>query len=735
MKALDDLEKLCGTIENVVYANADTNYTIIEVNTGEELITAAGELGDVSEGEDITIHGQFVMHKSYGRQFKASYCEVTLPKSEVAIRKYLSGGALPHIGPALAMRIVDCFGVESLDVISTEPERLSKIKGLSAQKAKNISFEFNKVFGIREAIAWLSRFGIGTSKAVDAFKLYGSETISLISQDPYLLCFGGLDIAFKTVDAIAFELQLDGENDRRVSAAVMYILRHNLQNGHTCLPKTSLVDTSASFIGVSPSLVESCVTRMNDNKDIVIEDFGTKEYVFLRDMYCAEKNIAQHLAFLMKMPPSAEITVQSRIDVNESVTGVRYSALQREAITSALSQRVLVLTGGPGTGKTTAVNAMLSCLEAQGERVELAAPTGRAAKRLSELTGRKAQTIHRLLEVDFSKDNVVRFVRNEKNKLKCEAIIIDEMSMVDAQLFENLLAALKSNCRIIMVGDEDQLPSVGAGSVLAGVIASDRIPCVRLREVFRQAAQSLIVSNAHNIVKGEMPLKGTKDDDFFLMEASGDAAAELVADLVAKRLPAAYGYDIKDIQVLCPSKMGVAGTTVLNTKLQQLLNPPMANKSQITAHGRVYREGDKIMQIKNNYDITFIKDNGEDGIGAFNGDMGIIEEVDTKMGTIIVRSEDRRYSYSLDNLHQLEPAYAVTIHKSQGSEFSAVVIPVTDVPGKLCYRNLLYTGVTRAKELCILVGQGKIIASMVNNARQTKRFTCINHFLRQEISL
>lgn len=732
---MEDLQKLCGTIENVVYANADTNYTVIEVDTGDELITAAGEIGDVSEGEDITLHGQFVTHQSYGRQFKISCCEVALPKSEAAVRKYLSGGALPHIGPALAARIVDCFGTETLDVIASQPERLSKIKGLSAQKAKNISYEFNKVFGIREAIAWLSRFGIGTSKAVDAFKLYGPNTISILSNDPYLLCFGGLDISFKTVDAIAFELQLDGENDRRISAAVIYILRHNLQNGHTCLPKASLVEKSAGFIGVEAQLVEGCILRMIDNKDIVIEDFGDKEFVFLRDMYCAEKNIAQHLAFLLKLPQSADLDAQSRIDFNESLTGVKYSALQREAITAAISQRVLVLTGGPGTGKTTAVNAMLSCLEAQHERVELAAPTGRAAKRLSELTGRKAQTIHRLLEVDFSKDTAVRFIHNEKNKLRCDAIIIDEMSMVDAQLFESLLAALKSNCRVIMVGDEDQLPSVGAGSVLAGVIASDRIPCVRLKEVFRQAAQSLIVSNAHNIVKGEMPQKGTKNDDFFIMESAGDAAAELVGELVSKRLPAAYGYDVTDIQVLCPSKIGAAGTVALNVQLQQLLNPPMANKKQLSAFGRIYRQGDKIMQIKNNYEITFMRDNGEEGIGAFNGDMGIIEEVDVQTGTIVVRSEDKRYVYSLDNLNQLEPAYAVTIHKSQGSEFSAVVIPVTDVPQKLCYRNLLYTGVTRAKSLCILVGQNKIINTMVNNARQNKRFTCINNFLRQEISL
>ncbi|MEF9865347.1 MAG: ATP-dependent RecD-like DNA helicase [Oscillospiraceae bacterium] len=731
---MEELLRIEGIVENVVYYNDDTGYSVLEVSCEDELVTVVGELGEVNEGEEVVLHGVFTTHPTHGKQFKASLCEASLPHDVTAIRKYLQGGALPYIGPALAKRIVDAFGAETMDIIASEPEKLAHIKGLTLPRAKAISAEFGKIFNIREAIAWLARFGINSSQAVEIYRIYGKDTIEIVANDPYVLCSGLLDLPFKMIDAIAADLQIDSESDRRIGAAILYVLRHNLQNGHTCLPALKLLQTASGFIGVEQERVNACVERLIEDEELASASIGEKEYLYLPDYYKAEQNIAAHLCRLSHFPKEAAKHADALINANELLTGMQYAPLQREAIRAALEQRALVLTGGPGTGKTTTVNAILACFEQSGERVALAAPTGRAAKRLSELTGRKAQTVHRLLEVDFSKDNIVRFIHNEKNKLRCDVVVIDEMSMVDVMLFESLLAALKPSCRVIMVGDEDQLPSVSAGNVLGAVISSGIVPVVCLKEIFRQAAQSLIVSNAHRIVDGEMPIKGDKSSDYFFLPASGEACARLVCSLVAQRLPTAYGYDaITDIQVLCPTKIGILGTVALNTRLQELLNPPSPAKNQLQFMGRIYREGDKVMQIKNNYDIQFTRDNGEDGVGAFNGDMGIIETVDVRSGGVVVRSEDRRIVYTQESLSQLDIAYAVTIHKSQGSEFDAVVIPLADVPPKLCYRNLLYTGVTRARSLCILAGQDKAVESMVHNAKNTMRFSCLSSFLKEGV--
>ncbi len=731
---MDTLLRLEGTVENVVYHNEDTGYTVIELSAEDTLITAVGELGDVNEGEELILHGVYTTHPNHGKQFKASLCEAHLPQDVGAIRKYLSGGALPYIGPALAKRIVDAFGAETLDVISAEPERLARIKGLTPARAKAISNEFRRIFNIREAIAWLARYGVSSAAAVEVYRLYGACTIETVANNPYVLCAGGLGVSFKMADAMAAELQIDGESDRRVGAAILYVLRHNLQNGHTCLPAGKLLQTACSFIGVAPERVAACVDKLLEDEELTSATVGEKEYLYLPEYYRAEQNIAAYLGHLAGFPEAAAQHADKLINANQLISGIEYAPLQRKAITAALAQHALVLTGGPGTGKTTTINAMIACFEQMGERVALAAPTGRAAKRLSELTGRKAQTIHRLLEVDFSKDNLVRFIHNEKNKLRYDVVIVDEMSMVDVLLFENLLAALKPACRVIMVGDEDQLPSVSAGNVLGGVMASGIVPVVRLTEIFRQAAQSLIVSNAHRIVAGELPQKGDKSSDYFFLESQGEACAQLVCTLVAQRLPDAYHYNaITDIQVLCPTKIGPLGTVALNTRLQELLNPPTPAKKQLSHMGRVFREGDKVMQIKNNYDIQFTRDNGEDGVGAFNGDMGIIEAVDVRGGGLVVRSEDRRIVYTQEHLAQLETAYAITIHKSQGSEFAAVIMPLAEVPQKLCYRNLLYTGVTRARSLCILAGQMSVLEGMVHSVKNTLRFSCLSAFLKEGV--
>ena len=571
--------------------------------------------------------------------------------------------------------------------------------------------------------------------AVALYRHYGPDTVDMLRRDPYLLCGYPAHQDFRAADAIAGQMGLEYDSFERVRAGLVHVLRHNLNNGHACLPAARLVPTVAQFLRVEPQQVENVLRQMCEDGDAVL--FGEEEAaaVYLPEYYDAERCVALALRETMRIPPHGGKSAAAAIRRLEAVNGIRYAPLQKQAIEKALGENALVLTGGPGTGKTTAVNGMLAAFEENGDRVALAAPTGRAAKRLSELTGRKAKTIHRLLEVDHTAADSTRFLHNAKNPLKCDVIVIDEMSMVDVLLFQSLLNALKPSCRIIMVGDEDQLPSVGAGNVLASVIASGLVPVVRLKEIFRQAAQSLIISNAHRIVEGLAPQKGTRDSDFFQLECpTAEACAALVCDLVARRLPQSYGYDpFEDIQVLCPTKMGPVGTQALCTALQQRLNPPAAHKAELKLYDKVLRTGDKVMQVRNDYDIPFTRPGGgEDGAGAFNGDMGVIEAVDPREGTVTVRSEDRRLVYSGEALRELELAYAITIHKSQGSEFAAVVVPLFDVPPRLCYRNLLYTGVTRAKDLCILAGHAAEAAGMAQNAMRNKRFSKLAQMLKGE---
>lgn len=728
-------ETISGTVENIVYCNEENGYTVLEFSSEGDLYTAVGELADVNVGEEVTLHGRFVTHPSFGEQFRAEACEVRMPESATAIRRYLASGALPYIGKALARRIVDLFGEDTLEVIASDPQQLTKIKGISEDKALAISNEFKRIFGVREAIGYLAKYNVPAAAAVALFKQYGSDTVELLSHNPYLLCGYPAYQDFGAADAIAQSMSLEYNARERVSAGLSFVLRHNLQNGHTCLPEDKLCSAASSFLGVEPETVEETLRFMVENEDLSEIEYRDKIWVYLPEYLRAEFTAAQHLRWLVKYPcAGTQESAERLISLIELTQGITYAPLQRKAIAAALSSNALVLTGGPGTGKTTAVNGMLAAFEQNGDRVALAAPTGRAAKRLSELTGRAAKTIHRLLEVDYTKNDEVRFIHNEKNPLKCDVIIVDEMSMVDVLLFENLLRALRPQCKIIMVGDEDQLPSVGAGNVLGSIIASGVVPTVRLTEIFRQAAESMIVSNAHHIVMGELPEKGTRDSDFFMLESDGEACQRLVCDLVSRRLPVSYGFDpMEDIQVLCPSKIGPLGTVALNAALQERLNPPSPDKPQLAIREKVLRIGDKVMQVRNNYDIPYTRpEGGEDGAGAFNGDMGIIVDVDPRAGSVTVRSEDRLLVYTSEHVRELEPAYAVTIHKSQGSEFPAVIIPVMDVPPKLCYRNLLYTGVTRAKSLCVLTGHSAEVGQMVRSVRRNKRFSCLADLLKDE---
>ena len=704
------LMKLEGVVEHVIYENAESGYAVFEVDAGGTDVVVAGNVGGVDNGMSVTVYGHMVNHPSYGEQFKAETIEASLPEDTSAILSYLSSGVLPYIGPSTAKKLVAKFGEDTLNVIAQTPQKLCELKGINEQKAAIISNEFRRMYGVREVVAWFARYGLTAQQAVTAYRAFGLHTVEALTQNPYLLCGEPLQLKFGQVDGIAAALQFETGCRLRVAAGLLYALRHNAGNGHTCLPRDKLLDSTSKFLRVPPDEIEAG----------------------LDELLSAEEDIAARLGQLSTFPTEVPKTLDADIRVLEMAQGFEYAPLQKQAIKLALSSRVMVLTGGPGTGKTTTVNAILSLYEALYDRVALCAPTGRAAKRLSELTGHAASTIHRLLEVDYSSGNV-RFIHNEKNLLKYDVIILDEMSMVDVKLFQALLAAARYHCRIIMVGDADQLPSVGPGNILGEILRAGVVPTVRLTDIFRQAQQSLIVQNAHRIVEGRMPQKGGAKDDFFLIESTGLACQKLVCDLVSKRLPKAYGFDpVKDIQVLCPTKVGPTGSVELNKKLQEILNPPAKGRAQIgTAESaKILRLGDKVMQVKNDYDITFERDGAEAGVGAYNGDLGIITAVDVDARAVTVMMDDRKYTYTADQLNELEPAYAVTIHKSQGSEFPAVVLPVADVPARLCYRNLLYTGVTRARKLCVLTGTARTEQAMVENVRQNMRYSGLRYLLK-----
>lgn len=730
------LQKLEGVVEHVIYENAESGYAVFEVNASDQDIVVAGNVGGIDNGMHVTVYGHMVNHPSYGEQFRAESCEASLPQDTAGLLSYLSSGVLPYIGPSTAKKIVKAFGEDTLNIISETPQKLCEIKGITPEKAAIISNEFRRMYGVREVIAWFARYGLSAQSAVTAYRAYGPHTVEALTQNPYLLCGEPLQLKFAQVDGIAAALQFESGSRLRVAAGLLYALRHNAGNGHTCLPRAKLLESTAKFLRVEPQDIEAGLEELLQAGELRTRSFEETEYIYLPDLLSAEEDIAARLGELATFPTEPPKTLESDIRALEIAQGFAYAPLQREAIRTALSSRVMVLTGGPGTGKTTTVNAILSLYEALYDRVALCAPTGRAAKRLSELTNHTASTIHRLLEVDYT-TGMVRFIHNEKNLLKYDVIILDEMSMVDVKLFQALLAAARYHCRIIMVGDADQLPSVGPGNILGEILRVQAIPTVRLTDIFRQAQKSLIVQNAHRIVQGQMPQKGAAADDFFMIESAGLACQRLVCDLVSTRLPKAYGFDpIRDIQVLCPTKVGPTGSVELNARLQEVLNPPAPGKPQIGGEkgSKILRLGDKVMQIKNDYDITFERAGAEAGVGAYNGDLGIITAIDRESRSVTVMMDDRKYVYSADQLNELEPAYAVTVHKSQGSEFPAVIVPVADVPARLCYRNLLYTGVTRARKLCVLTGSSRTIQTMVRNVRQNMRYSGLRYLLEDAVT-
>lgn len=726
------LERIIGTVEKITFRNESNCYTVAVLNCDSEEVIAVGILPFLNEGDTAEFVGEFTVHQTYGEQFKVESFERKAPQNSAAILRYLSSGAIKGVGPSTAGRIVERFGEDSLEIIQNDPKLLANIKGISLQKAIAISEEYKKQYGVRDIMLLLSKYNITPDKCVGIYRKFGERSIEMIKANPYILCQDGIDFAFETAEDIATDYDFDRNSELRVCAGIEYVLRKNLYNGHTCLPRDKFVKVACKLLECKESTVEICCDRLIDCFQISSEIIDGNEYVSIPDYYNAEQHIAARMSAVKNFINTSVTVDDLEIENVENKLGIHFEQLQRQAIFEAFESGILILTGGPGTGKTTTLNAIIKLFENRDLQIELAAPTGRAAKRMTELTGRDAKTIHRLLEVEWGEGDKQQFARNERNPLNCDVIIIDEASMIDALLFDSLLKALRLSCRIILVGDSDQLPSIGAGNVLNDILASDIFPSIRLKKVFRQASQSMIVTNAHAIINGEKADFSQKQSDcFFMQRADKYQTVETVLQLVDERLPAAYGVNpITDIQILCPSRMLDTGTVNLNNLLQAQLNPRKIGQPQLAYKGIYLRVGDKVMQIKNNYDLQYKKDSGEYGSGVFNGDVGYITDIDIRGGIVKVRFDDKEVTYFSEDLSQLELAYAVTVHKSQGSEYDYVILPLCDVPSKLMYRNLLYTAVTRAKKMLILVGNQSVWDAMAQNDRKTLRYTLLQHFLK-----
>ena len=727
--------RLSGSIEHVIYSNEENGFAICDLGTDtDELVTITGILPYIGEGDVVTVYGRWVHNPKYGRQFKVEQSEKQLPADRASILRYLSSGTVKGIGPKTAQRIVDEFGDETFDVIENHPDWLATINGITPKRARAITEDFKNKAGIRSAMLFFREF-FGAAMTVRIYKKWGSSAVDIAKNNPYMLCEEIEGIGFERADRLAQKLGLDADSEDRLCSGVQYMLGANAgQNGHVCLPREKLVASAAKLLGATPEGVENAVSSMIKSKKLCVVTFDGVQYLYDRSLYEHEKYIASKLCLLDKVCPAMDTAnIGSFIEKEERESGVQYAQLQRQAIYGALENGVMLLTGGPGTGKTTVVRALLHIFDSMGLNIALCAPTGRAAKRLSESTSCEAKTIHRLLEYGGEEGGGIRFHRDEKNLLDENVIIVDEASMVDNNLMSALLRAVKPGARIVIIGDADQLPSVGAGNVLRDLLDSGRFATVRLTEIFRQAQKSLIITNAHAINRGEMPRLDVKDNDFFFLpRASDKEIAATVAQLYQTRLPRTYGdLAVYGTQVICPSRKGETGTENLNVILQAALNPPDPQKREHRYREMVFREGDRVMQIRNNYDLEWEKDDGSVGTGIFNGDIGVIERINPGDENLEICFDERHVVYDFNMLEELEMAYAVTVHKSQGSEYPIVILPMGSAPTMLLSRNLFYTAVTRAQTMVILVGREDIARAMVENCRQSMRYTGLARWLRE----
>ena len=723
-----------GSVEKIIYQNEENGYTVCEIFTpSDEIFTLVGNMPYLPEGETVSALGSWVNHATFGKQFKVEFYEKQLPATETAILKYLASGAVRGIGKVTAQRIVSQFGADSFEVIEHNPQWLSEIPGISPKKAEQISASFAAQFGMRNVMMFCREY-FGPTTAVRIYKKWGNGAVERIKQNPYILCGEIYGVGFEKADAIAKDLGMKKNAPERIAMGLKYVLMHNAaSNGHSFLPLDKLCAVAKRLLSCEMNEIEDEAAALETRGEIVCVRHEGMKCAYLRDYYEAEKYTAEKLCALDRAGKNlGEDNVLSLISMVERESNMEYAVLQKRAICQAASNGVFILTGGPGTGKTTVVRAIIRVFDAMGLRIALAAPTGRAAKRMSQSAGEEAKTVHRLLEMEYGAEDKLRFRKNEKDQLEDDVIIIDEASMLDLMLTDALLKAIKPGARLILIGDVNQLPPVGAGHVFDDIIKSDRFATVELTHIFRQAQESLIVTNAHAVNHGEYMNLESKSGDFFFLPRQEDAqTAATIAELCKKRLPKSYGLTVFDgIQVITPSRKGDAGTEMLNSALQSVINPPTRGKAEKKVRDFTLREGDKVMQIKNNYDIEWNK-NGTQGFGIFNGDIGVIKKIDLSEELITVDFEDKICEYDYTMLDELELAYAITVHKSQGSEYPIVIMPLYRYTPKLLTRNLLYTAITRAQSIVILVGNGEVAKAMVDNNRQTKRYTGLRYALEK----
>ena len=723
-----------GVVEDVIYKNPENGYCVLRLETQEGDLVAVGTLPLVSEGETLELEGDYTEHKTYGRQFAVTSFRSRMPADETAVLRYLSSGIVKGVREKTAKTLVSVFGPDTLDILENEPERVCTVKGISRQRAETISQSLKETVGVKTILLYFQQFGITPSVAFRIFKQWGLRSYDIIKNNPYRLCeIPG--VGFQSADRIAVRMGYDTESPNRIEAALIFVLNHNMYgSGHTFLPKNKLGQIVSGLLGIDADTVGNSLERLiADGVLVYVPEIGNGDAVYQKWVYESERTIALRTLLMSQFSDGDPKNFDAVVSRAERKLGIEFDELQRKAIFTAVKERITLLTGGPGTGKTTTLNGIIRVFESENISFALCAPTGRAAKRISELTGREAKTLHRLLEY-APRDGEYVFNKNRDNQLQYEAVIADESSMIDLSLFSHLLDALPLKSKLILVGDAAQLPPVGAGNVFRDLLGCGYLPTVRLDRIFRQAQQSLIVTNAHEILNGRMPVLNAKDRDFFFIPtSSAEALHSLVESLCTARLPNAYGFDpVRDIQVLSPTRKGSSGTAALNETLREALNPADGKKEEIPFRGLVFREGDKVMQIRNDYDLVGEKPDGDIENGIFNGDIGTVESIDRRAETLSVRFDDRLYTYSLNSseIDELEPAYAITVHKSQGSEFDAVVLPLFEGPELLYTRNLLYTAVTRAKKILIIVGDARKVRYMVDNARSGKRYSGLKHWMK-----
>lgn len=737
------METIKGYVEHIIYQNTDNGYTVLNLVSQGEEITCVGILKNLGQGETVSIQGEYMAHPVYGEQFKVHSFQVTAPEDKESMERYLGSGAIKGVGAALAARIVKKFGDETFRIIEEEPERLTEVKGISERIAREISAQMEEKKDIREAMVYLTRFGIGNSLAVKIYETYKAGLYGVMQENPYRLAEDIPGVGFKTADEIASRIGIHMDSDYRIRSGLLYMLQQSVQEGHTWLPREILLERTGGLLQVPVQAIEPLLSNLMMDRKVVIKRKGEEEQVFAASYYYAEQHCAKILselnAFILNKEdflPCEEEQLICKIEKLAEDEGIELDALQRQAVLESVKNGVFLLSGGPGTGKTTTINTIIRFFASEGLDIFLAAPTGRAAKRMTEATGYEARTIHRMLELNgaLSEENRsgVRFERNEENPLEADVIIIDEMSMVDLPLFRSLLRAVSPGTRLILVGDVNQLPSVGPGQILKDLIMSRRFPVVILQKIFRQAGESDIVVNAHRINHGEDIALNNKSRDFFFLERNDvNVIYKHMIQLIKDMLPKYVKAEVFEVQVLTPMRKGNLGVEALNKILQQYLNPPSPDKKEYMAGGMVYREGDKVMQIRNNYQLEWevVSRYGipvDKGMGVFNGDMGIILEIQEYTSSLVVEfDESRRVTYAFSQLDELEHAYAITIHKSQGSEYKAVVIPLLTGPGLLFNRNLLYTAVTRARNCVTILGSSETVRNMIRNEREHKRYTAL----------